>query len=455
MLSPTGDMLVGMDAHTRAPRVHLCRLSPRRDALDSYFALDHIADAAHPLWEMPAQYESGDTVIIVVPAREPMILNIETLTSSSADRGCDTEDSAGAETDGISVPAIEQRMGEPMPTAPATLDPDYAQRWMAAYDAERSEPTPWQLRDTTGCAATRLQHDDTGVDIVGAAQCLCCDTGPSAAVSGHESPSVLEVHLCNDEDAADMGMFPRPGLAVRVCARCHAQLHEPYGPTVMDILFVQRPPCPECSRHQALRLMWGMPPTPPPPGTIAAGCTPGDDGALPDYRCRHCGHTWSVGPEPQHLEEHWSEMAGWLVESMTDKPVGFVLDLGPRDYSDGGEDEQVVCAQIQVLDNDVMLLRRSTVELGHLLLADYSTAGVVLDRWYFDNHFDDCTDGYFFSRDLDLIATTCVAWFRDNWGIASVDDIGCSYRFADTLLPPPDLRGTDDDRGDKFFTEPH
>lgn len=61
------------------------------------FADDDIASAAEPLWELPPDYDVDDTLIIVVPAREPAILNIETLTSSSADGGCDTEDSAGAE----------------------------------------------------------------------------------------------------------------------------------------------------------------------------------------------------------------------------------------------------------------------------------------------------------------------------------------------------------------------
>ncbi|MEE2033981.1 hypothetical protein Q8814_17990 [Rhodococcus sp. CC-R104] len=132
-------------------------------------------------------------------------------------------------------------------------------------------------------------------------------------------------------------------------------------------------------------------------------------------------------------------MLEWVLDSLTGKPLGFLFELGPFDHVDDEQDGEIICAQIQVLDDDVLLLRRSKDVLGHLMLADYSAAGAVLDQWYFDTHFDDCTDGYLFSRDLDLIAEACVAWFRDNWGeTRSVDEIGCSCRFPDTLLPTPD-----------------
>lgn len=94
-----------------------------------------------------------------------------------------------------------------------------------------------------------------------------------------------------------------------------------------------------------------------------------------------------------------------------------------------------MCAQIQVLDDGVFLLRRSRIELGHLLLADYSPTGLTLERWYSNDHFEDCTDGYIFSRDRRLIADTCITWFRDNWGTRSTDDLGCDYRLPDSLVP--------------------
>ncbi|MFZ2174055.1 MAG: hypothetical protein WAW17_08495 [Rhodococcus sp. (in: high G+C Gram-positive bacteria)] len=133
----------------------------------------------------------------------------------------------------------------------------------------------------------------------------------------------------------------------------------------------------------------------------------------------------------------WNGMVDWLVESLVDQPTALIVEIGPNMYVADDEDDEVVCAQIQVLADGVLMLRRSHVELQHLLLADYSTDDLVLDRWHFDGHFEDCTDGYLFSRDVRLIAEACVTWFRDNWGARSTEELGCSYRFPDELLPPP------------------
>lgn len=136
----------------------------------------------------------------------------------------------------------------------------------------------------------------------------------------------------------------------------------------------------------------------------------------------------------------WSDMAAWLVESLTDKPVGFILEMGPSgyiDYDDDHEDE-VVCAQVQMLADGVMMLRRSRSVLGHLLIADYSSDKLPLNKWLYNDNFDDCTDGYLFSRDPELLADICVTWFRDNWATESTDALGCEYRYPDDLLPPDD-----------------
>lgn len=133
----------------------------------------------------------------------------------------------------------------------------------------------------------------------------------------------------------------------------------------------------------------------------------------------------------------WARMSEWIVESLPDQPVGFLLDMGPENYVDG-EEREAICAQIQVLEDDVLMLRRSRVMLRQLLLTDYSTDGLTLDRWHYDGHFDDCTDGYLFSRDIRLIGESCVTWFRDHSKTDSTDDLGCEYRFPDELRPSQD-----------------
>jgi len=139
--------------------------------------------------------------------------------------------------------------------------------------------------------------------------------------------------------------------------------------------------------------------------------------------------------------QEWLGMTTWIVESLADKPVGFIFEMGPSGYvyHDDDEDEDevdVACVQVQMLAGGVMMLRRSRSVLGHLLIADYSSDKLPLNRWLFNDNFDDCTDGYLFSRDSLLLADACVTWFRDNCGTRSPNDLGCEYRYPDELLPP-------------------
>ena len=114
----------------------------------------------------------------------------------------------------------------------------------------------------------------------------------------------------------------------------------------------------------------------------------------------------------------WEEMIAWLVTSFTDQPVGLIIDLGPNDYvryfdaenfegDEVEEVERVVCAQVHVLTDGVLMVRRSRTVLERLRLDDHSIEGLELDRWFFDDHFDDCTDGYVFTRDIELAADAC------------------------------------------------
>lgn len=130
----------------------------------------------------------------------------------------------------------------------------------------------------------------------------------------------------------------------------------------------------------------------------------------------------------------WDDMTEWLVEPIYGKPVGFLIELGPSDYRTDDEiDEQVVCAQIVFLDDGVMMLRRSRTVLDRLTLTDHSTDGLRIDTWLYDGHFEDCTGGYLFTRDIRLVARSCVTWFRDKSGYVTTDYVGCSYRTVDEL----------------------
>ncbi|GGF99553.1 hypothetical protein GCM10007304_11760 [Rhodococcoides trifolii] len=133
--------------------------------------------------------------------------------------------------------------------------------------------------------------------------------------------------------------------------------------------------------------------------------------------------------------EPWDGLAAWLVESMTDSRPGMIIDLGPNtDIPDEEiEDFELVNAQIHVLEDGVFLVRRSRRILRQLRFVDHSVAGLDLDLWHHDGLFDDCTDGYLFSRDRHLVASACAAWLRDNGGEDALDQLGCSFEFADEL----------------------
>jgi len=137
----------------------------------------------------------------------------------------------------------------------------------------------------------------------------------------------------------------------------------------------------------------------------------------------------------------WEEFTAWLVTSFTGQPVGLIIDLGPSDYVEYFDDEEfeneeverVVCAQVHVLSEGVLMVRRSQTVLERLRLDDHAIAGLELDRWFFDDHFDDCTDGYVFTRDIALAADACTSWFRDVPGAPAFDEIGCDYEYPISL----------------------
>ncbi len=58
-----------------------------------------------------------------------------------------------------------------------------------------------------------------------------------------------------------------------------------------DLLGEGRPPCPSCSAEHTVRVLWGFPPGPPPPGYETAGCA--IFGVTHEFRCGDCGLSWT------------------------------------------------------------------------------------------------------------------------------------------------------------------
>ncbi|MGB6182349.1 MAG: hypothetical protein WBF79_13995 [Rhodococcus sp. (in: high G+C Gram-positive bacteria)] len=130
--------------------------------------------------------------------------------------------------------------------------------------------------------------------------------------------------------------------------------------------------------------------------------------------------------------DSWDASSAWLVESLIGQGSGLIIELGPSDYDPESEDE-VINAQLHVLDDGVVMVRRSREVLERLRLAHHCSDKLELDLWHHDNRWDDCTDGYLFSRDLLLVANVCTTWFRDHGRVDSLEKLGCSYGFVDEL----------------------
>lgn len=148
----------------------------------------------------------------------------------------------------------------------------------------------------------------------------------------------------------------------------------------------------------------------------------------------------------------WDSMLEWVAESLDEQPAGLEFSLGPNDVrlaedwdeveadiedDDIDADDEVdfgapdaVCAQVYVLDGGVFLVRRSRTALRTLRFTDHDASSVRLDVWHHDDPFDDCTDGYFYTRDRRLAAEACISWFRDNTDAPARTDLGCHYSYA-------------------------
>ncbi|MFW0792359.1 hypothetical protein AAFP30_00965 [Gordonia sp. CPCC 205515] len=121
----------------------------------------------------------------------------------------------------------------------------------------------------------------------------------------------------------------------------------------------------------------------------------------------------------------WAEMEAWLVESLGSMtPVG-VLDLGPAHVHDDEVDAD--CVQIHALTAGTFLIRLSTTMMSTPLIGRHRVPREILDTWFYDDRFTDCTHGYLISRSPHRVAEITVAWFRDRCGYAGPEALGCSY----------------------------
>ncbi|GAA1481176.1 hypothetical protein GCM10009624_16160 [Gordonia sinesedis] len=246
--------------------LHLSLVTPWRQAVACYFGEDR-DDIDDLRWEMPDDAREGDVVVSIVDSPTPAIIAVDTILDGPPGRL--TFDDADGEVfrDGISVAALEQRIGAPLPEPPVTIrDRRQAQRMLTAIRAEVRHPTPWRDREPhVACEASPEHRPRTS------GKCACCDRPFSKSVRG--------------EPHCELGDFST------VCPECHDRLHTPIPRTVCDLAFERRPPCPVCSARETWSVMYGMPAVPPGPGVLLAGCVL--TGPTLEFRCGECDYEWS------------------------------------------------------------------------------------------------------------------------------------------------------------------
>ena len=95
-------------------------------------------------------------------------------------------------------------------------------------------------------------------------------------------------------------------------------------------------------------------------------------------------------------------MVARLVESIQDESAELIVDLGTNTEipDDEIEDFELVNAQLHVLHDGMVMVRRSRRHLQQLRLLDHSEGGLKLDLWQNDWLFDDSTDGHLFKPRL-------------------------------------------------------
>ncbi|WP_299575167.1 hypothetical protein [uncultured Williamsia sp.] len=225
---------------------------------EPWTAFQRGADATDVSWDLPDGIEVGDAVVTLVDAREWAVARVSVWTEMNGEGALHH---VGPHLpDGASLEAVERRVAVSIPRRTGTLASSDAAALTAGIRAEADSPTPWRDLDN----ACDRAHDDDAIQKARLWGCGGCGRDTSRRFAPRFETHV-GAHRPDDWSPADSG-------AVGVCPSCHDILHQPLGPTVEELMFSNRPACPECGEHQAFSILRGFPPGPPPFGTSLRGC---------------------------------------------------------------------------------------------------------------------------------------------------------------------------------------
>lgn len=215
-------------------------------------------DDVEARWEMPIGIEAGDTVITLAEAREWAVARVSVWTVSAGTGQLHHVDPELPE--GASLTAAEKRVRVDVPRSPGTLLARDGAALLAAIRAEADAPTPWRELDD----ACDRANGDEATRMARLWGCRGCGRDTSRRFAPRFETHV--VTLSPDDWPSE------ESRVVGVCPSCHDILHQPLGPTIGELMFSNRPPCPKCGKYQAFTILRGFPPGPPPHGTVLHGC---------------------------------------------------------------------------------------------------------------------------------------------------------------------------------------
>ena len=230
-------------------------------------------DVDEARWDMPHGIDDGDTVVTLAHARGWAVARVSVRTESAL------HDVDPTLPMGASLAAVERRARISVPRSPGTLPAPDAGALLAAIRAEAEAPTPWRDLDDS-CDRT---HDAEALRTAHFWACRGCGLDTSRRFTPR-----FEAHVA--PGLPNEFSWDSPG-AVGVCPSCHDILHQPLAPTVDELMFSNRPACPECGERQAFSILRGFPAGPPPYGTRLYGCSI-TDMDMTRWVCGACETEW-------------------------------------------------------------------------------------------------------------------------------------------------------------------
>lgn len=261
--------MTGADIPGGPKRLHLSLITPGSSALPLLTGDDRVElDDLH--WDLPGGCVPGETILHIAGGDQPAIVGWDVLIEGpQSEDGLDFEPGELFPS-GLSLLAVERRLGFPLPDLPGTIDPTRAEEVLVAVEMEAGSLTPWRELEPDACRTPRGLEGhllERG--------CPLCD--------GQDLS--LETHILKRRIPEELA------TSVEVCLSCHDLLHAPLPPALDDLVGRNRPACPSCSAMRTHRIIWGLPVLPIFPGYEVAGCTLP---AVPEeLACPDCGLWWT------------------------------------------------------------------------------------------------------------------------------------------------------------------